>query len=254
MAFIKPIRHLPVTILIPAYNEEKRIRDSLAILMDWNSKVQLDLQVLVVDDGSNDSTFKVAANCAAEFPSLSIRVIKQQVNSGRGRALELGILAARTDLVLWADADASTDWNEIIRFYDKIVFENFDLVIGSRYNQDSVTQGQPVLRKLSSFLARKLIRASTQLPYRDYVCGFKMIRKSKFVGLKMLGPTPSNFLWDLHLIFWAHKNNWKISELPIRWNHRSGSKVRWWRDSRELLTALRALTIAEPNNGNGIID
>ncbi|MFW6210774.1 MAG: dolichyl-phosphate beta-glucosyltransferase, partial [bacterium] len=163
-----------VSIIIPAYNEEKRLPPTLKQIQNYISEKNLEHEIIIVSDGSTDNT----AGAAENFPGLNIRVIENKKHRGKGYCVNTGVSNAQKDIILFSDADMSTP----IKYLDDFLalHENgFDVVIASRaLNRKIIKQKQPFIRdhmgRFFNFLARKI----TGLEILDTQCGFKSFRKN----------------------------------------------------------------------------
>jgi len=211
----------PLSVVIPAYNEESRLPASLARVREF-SRAAMPCEVLVVDDGSLDGTVRVAEQVAATWPEL--RVLKVPGNRGKGHAVHHGVLAATGDWVLFTDADLSTPIEELLTLHAKAL-EGFDVVIGSRaLRRELVGVHQSLLREGAGRFFNLVMRLVTGLPFRDTQCGFKLVRREAaqeiFKRQKIEG-----FGFDVEILYVARKLGYRAAEVPVRWNNVEGTKV-----------------------------
>ncbi|MDQ6990953.1 MAG: glycosyltransferase family 2 protein [Mariprofundaceae bacterium] len=169
---------MKLSVIIPAYNEEERLPNTLHEAYAWlTSHVQDDFEIIVVDDGSNDGTCVCVEKLQSEMPELTL--IQQQQNQGKGAAVRRGMLAAKGDVHLFMDADHSTHIREVEKVFE--VFEtskHSDVVIASRQHPDSdISQHQSWLREHMGKTFNFLMRVSTGIDMPDTQCGFKAMTK-----------------------------------------------------------------------------
>jgi dolichyl-phosphate beta-glucosyltransferase len=227
-----------LSIVIPAYNEELRLPDTLTAIgkflrnaAEWSSA-----EVLVVDDGSCDGTAAVVESYSARDPQ--VRLLRNPGNRGKGYAVRHGVLAARGDWVLFSDADLSTPISELEKLTAAICKSNAQVAIGSRALDRSLIQvHQSALRENAGRLFNLLMRAATGLPFWDTQCGFKLFCRDAarrvFSRQRIDG-----FGFDAEALFIARKLGYRMVEVPVRWAHMEGTKVSMLRDSARMFTDL----------------
>ncbi|HOK79329.1 MAG TPA: glycosyltransferase family 2 protein [bacterium] len=219
---------LELSVVIPAYNEEKRIQRTISKICEYFKDKNAAFEVIVVDDGSIDSTRKIVLSMINEFPN--VKLIVHSKNAGKGAAVQTGVLAAKGKMVLVSDADLSTPISEIEKM-EHFIFEGYDIVIGSRKLKDSVIPiPQPWHRKLSGWIFQFLVHQILRLSISDTQCGFKLFKlevaKKIFSNLKHKG-----FIFDVEILFRATQLNYCIKEIGVIWMNSPYSTVRIFRDS-----------------------
>ena len=165
-----------LTIVLPALNEEANIDAAVTRATEVATRHCTDHEVIVVDDGSTDSTAAIVERLAADDPR--IRLIKHEVNQGYGGALKSGFLAATMDLVFFTDSDNQFDLDELGIFIDLI--QSVDVVAGYR-----IKRRDPFFRRLNARAWNYLVRALFYVPVRDIDCAFKLFRREVFEGLEL---------------------------------------------------------------------
>lgn len=203
------------SVVIPAYNEAGRI--AIAIL-DTKDVLGEQAEIIVVDDGSTDST-------SLEAEAAGATVLRHQMNRGKGAAVKMGALASTGEWLLVLDADLSTHPRELEKF--RHYFNISDLLIGSRrMNGALIPRQQPWYRVQAGQVFNLIMRKIIGLPYRDTQCGFKAFRmevcRPIFEAL-----TTNGWSFDVELLLRAKQAGLRITELPITWNHASKSKVKF---------------------------
>lgn len=233
---------MSISVVIPAFNEEKRLPDTLRSLKSlcegsgvWLSVVE----VLVVDDGSVDQTEACVTVLAKEWPLL--RLIRLGKNCGKGAAVRRGLLEACGDWILIADADMATPWEELERLL--AWKDRADLIMGSRGLPDSqVEVRQHWVRQSMGKAFNRFQRLVVGLSFQDTQCGFKLLRNDLIFRQQVLPKLQvDRFSWDVELILWMQKAQKKVAEVPVRWQHKESSRVRIIRDSLEMLFAIYRL-------------
>jgi glycosyltransferase involved in cell wall biosynthesis len=211
-----------LSIIIPAFNEEKRLPETLALVRDWVERQKFSVEVLVVDDGSTDGTVAVVEEIMQRFPEL--RVITNQANKGKGGVVAQGMLAAHGEWRLFMDADASTPIAEVHKLLNHT--GAFEVIIGSRYlHPDSIKVKQPFKRRVVSRLWNVVIQTSLLPGIRDTQCGFKLFSAAAaqaiFAKQKVDG-----WLFDVEILTIARHLSYAIKEVPVDWYDSRDSKLR----------------------------
>ena len=214
-----------LSIVIPAYNEEHRLPQTLQKVLNWIGGRNFPfLEVIVVDDGSRDGTARVVGEFAASHPCL--RLLPNPGNRGKGYAVRHGMLKAKGEWILYTDADLSSPIEEIEKLCRTARQQNAAVAIGSRAVDRSLVEvHQPALRELSGRCFNLVMRLVTGLPFRDTQCGFKLYRadaaREIFSRQKQDG-----FSFDVEDLLIARKLGVKAVEVPVRWANVEGTKVR----------------------------
>lgn len=224
-----------LSIVIPAYNEVARLGKTLRTVVDYLLEYSPSAELIVVDDGSSDSTARSAREIF-ENCRLRTSVISYKSNLGKGRAVRLGLLAARGDVALFSDADLSTPISETPKLVDPIVSGDYDVTFGSRaLNRELIGVHQPWRREQGGRVFNLVVRLATGLPFWDTQCGFKAFRMCVCRPL-IEAATVDRFGFDVELLYLAYKAGLRLKEIPVRWDHNEGSKVSVASDSFRMLT------------------
>ncbi|MFA5236562.1 MAG: dolichyl-phosphate beta-glucosyltransferase [Methanoregula sp.] len=219
---------IPYSLVIPAYNEEKRI----AFLFE--SITQFDGELIVICDGS-DRTADVVEVIAKSRPDLIIRCLHFATRLGKGGGVIAGLTAAQAPLVGYVDADGSTSISEMCRLFGHL--SSADVVIGSRWVPGStlaIRQGW--MRRLESRGFNMLIRLLFGLAYHDTQCGAKVFKKSA-VDAVVPHLRARGFEFDVELIWRMARAGYRIEEVPIAWQNKGDSRVKKG-DMLRMLTGL----------------
>jgi dolichyl-phosphate beta-glucosyltransferase len=227
-----------LSIIIPAYEEEARLSDPLEKIFAFVQASNLNTEVIVVDDGSKDSTADVAKAVCDHFPAIASNVIRYDENRGKGFAVKTGLLAANADIALFSDADLSTPIEEMSKLVEPIKSGDFDVTFGSRaLDRSLIGTHQPWRREQGGKVMNQIIKRMSGLPFYDTQCGFKAFNMTKFRPLLEV-MTIDRFGFDVEFLFVADHHGLRLAEIPVRWNNVEGSKVSVFRDTRRMFTEL----------------
>lgn len=227
---------MEISIVIPAYNEEKRIENTIEKILNFFRKKNTDFEIIVVDDGSKDNTYLVAKSLKEK--NKEVKIIKHAKNKGKGGAVKTGILNASGNYILFTDADLSTPIEEIDKLLYWIKEKNYDIVIGSRSLQNSkILTPQPFYRRIIGRIFPVLVRIILTNKFKDTQCGFKLfknqIAKEIFNELKT-----ENFAFDVEVLYRALKKGYKIKEIGVIWINSPYSTVKIFKDPFKMLFSL----------------
>jgi dolichyl-phosphate beta-glucosyltransferase len=224
-----------LSIVIPAYNESVRLGNTLLAVVNYLRESWPDGEVIVVDDGSADDTANVARSIFNDSRDLRTSVISYKRNLGKGRAVRLGLLAARGDVALFSDADLSTPITEAPKLVEPILSGQFDLTFGSRaLDRTLIGVHQPWRREQGGRVFNLAVRLATGLPFWDTQCGFKAFRMNVCRPL-VEAATVDRFGFDVELLYLAFRAGLRLKEVPVRWDHNEGSKISLMGDSFRML-------------------
>jgi dolichyl-phosphate beta-glucosyltransferase len=230
----------PFTAVIPCFNEEARIGDTLRLTLDYLTANAPDSELIVVNDGSMDATAAIARE-RLDGGRIQTRLLENFPNRGKGSAVRSGLLAAREPIGLFFDADLSTPLGETPKLIEPIAHGEVDIAFGSRaLDRSLIGVHQPWRREQGGRIFNLLVRVATGLPFWDTQCGFKAFQLD--VCRPILEAAHVNgFAFDVELLFLAHRAGLRIREIPVRWNHAEGSKVSFFRDSLRMLREVIAM-------------
>lgn len=216
-----------MTVVVPAYGEADRIAGTVARLQETLG--DLDVEVLVVDDGSVDDTASVAEAAGA-------RVVRLEQNRGKGAAVRAGVLAATGRTIAFTDADLAYDPAHL-RALLEAVEEGWDVVVGNRWHPESEAGVQPLLRRLSSRLFNLLTATVLLGQYRDTQCGLKAFRAD--AARQVFGRTRlDGFAFDVEVLHLVERDRLSLTELPVAVAHDGRSTVQVRRAAVEMMRDL----------------
>jgi dolichyl-phosphate beta-glucosyltransferase len=214
-----------LSIVIPAFNEERRLPRALGLLADYFAAKKAnagEIEILVVDDGSADGTARIAEEWARRMPW--IRLISNGVNHGKGYSVRHGMLEARGRIALFTDADLSSPIEESEKLLAAIRDGN-EVAIGSRaLDRSLIAVRQARLRELAGIIFNGLVRLFTNLPFHDTQCGFKaFVREPSRIVFEQA--RIEGFGFDPEILFLAQRHGLRAAEVAVRWAHDPASKV-----------------------------
>jgi dolichyl-phosphate beta-glucosyltransferase len=214
---------LQLSIVIPAYNEEVRLRRHVPSVIEFIKERGMSFEVIIVNDGSRDGTERVAAELARQHPE--IRLLSLNPNQGKGAAVRVGMIASQGDVVLFTDADQSTPIEEMDKLASKLRNDGFDIAIGSRGVEGAkVEQAQVWYRHLAGDLFGWATHLLCLRGIVDTQCGFKAMRRD--VAHRVFPQVTSNTpIFDIEMLLVATREGYRIAEVPVRWVHDPDTRI-----------------------------
>src|SRR5215213_8378091 len=230
-----------LSVVIPAYNEAARLGKTLRAVVDYLRQNFPEGELIVVDDGSTDETAELSRKVFQDSRDLRTSVISYKSNLGKGRAVRLGLLAARGDVALFSDADLSTPISEAPKLVAPIVKEQADVTFGSRaLDRQLIGVHQSWRREQGGRVFNLVVRLATGMPFWDTQCGFKAFRMSVCRPL-IEAATVDRFGFDVELLFLGFRAGLNLKEIPVRWDHNEGSKVALLSDSFKMVNEVNLI-------------
>ncbi len=225
-----------LSVIIPSYNEERRVGKTLLSIAEFLRKQPYQSEISVVSDGSKDGTSSVVKNLQSQIQNL--KLIDNQENHGKGWVTKQGMLEASGDIRLFMDADNSTKIDEVSKFLPYFG-QGFDVVIGSRRIAGSnIAEKQRWIRDFLGWCFRAIVHTLVPLAVKDTQCGFKAFSKK---AAEQIFPKQRIFRWafDVEILALARKQKFKIKELPITWVNDAESHVKFSGMVRMLLEVMQ---------------
>jgi len=227
-----------LSVVIPTYNEEERIRKTLARVFDFLGQKDYEYEVLVVDDGSKDNTVGIIEDFFGGRSEL--RLIKNP-HKGKGFTVRTGILEAKGDFILFSDADLAAPIEELDRLLMWVRDQGFDLAIASREGFGSKRVDEPWWRHLLGRGFNFLVQLLALPGIEDSQCGFKLFKRAAardiFKRLHVYGAQAQELkhaylgAFDVEVLYLARKLGYKIKEVPITWRYVRTERLNPLRDS-----------------------
>jgi len=214
-----------LSVIIPAYNEEKRLPKTLKEISDYLKKQNFESEIIVVSDGSTDRTCEVVENLKSQIPNL--KLICEKINRGKGYGVKIGVINAKGKYHLFTDADNSTPISEIEKFWPEFE-KGADVVIASRDIKGAILDPpQPLFRRVVGKVFKYLRKIIVGLwEIEDSQCGFKCFKGE--VAEKIFPKCKiERFAFDPEVLLIAKKMGFKIKEVPVYWKNDLRSKVKF---------------------------
>lgn len=215
---------LTLSIVIPAFNEERRLPSTLDTLLGWlATSTYRDTEVLIVDDGSRDGTARLVE--ARTSSDTRVRLVRNPGNRGKGYAVRHGMMEARGEWILMSDADLSAPIAELPKLFRAAAEANAAIAIGSRaLDRSLIGVHQSRARELSGIFFNQVMRLMTGLAYADTQCGFKLYRRD---AAREIFPRQllDGFGFDVEDLVIAKILGIAAVEVPVRWDNVEGTKV-----------------------------
>ncbi len=217
-----------LSVVIPSYNEEKRLPPSLERVAEYlRRQPDRRSEILVVNDGSSDRTGEISREMAGKIQAgnLSMRVLENPGNRGKGYSVRHGAAESRCDWVLFTDADLSAPIEECDKLLAAVGEGSNEVAIGSRaLDRSLIGVHQPFFREMMGRAFNLVVRVTTGLPFADTQCGFKLFsaRAAHDIFPKQ---QLERFGFDVEILFLARKYGFNVVEVPVRWNDVAGTTV-----------------------------
>ena len=206
-----------LSVVIPAYNEEERISKTLEGISDYLQKKEYTYEIIVVDDGSLDSTVDLVGSISRN--NGNIRVLRNGVNRGKGYSVKRGVLASSGEYVLFSDADLPIPIEEVEKLFDWLR-SGYEIAIGSKRLKESKSFiDQPLYRRLMGRIFNILLQLFIIRGINDTQCGFKCFKRE---AADRIFPKQlvEGFCFDVELLYLAKRWGVPVKEVPVRWTNR----------------------------------
>ncbi len=207
------------SVVVPTYNEERRIVPTVGAIAAHLCSLGRPWELIIVDDGSTDETVDVVRRLGL----VNARVLAGRSNRGKGSAVRRGMLAARGQVILFADADQSTPIEQLSAL-ETVLDKGFDVVIGSRAAAGAHVDNKSLQRRVVTAGLRLFVHSTLRLPIADTQCGFKVFTP-RAVDELFTRQRIDGFAFDLEVLYLARKRGLRVVEVPVAWFDAPGSKV-----------------------------
>src|SRR3989344_6101483 len=213
-----------LSVIIPAYNEERRIKTTLEAVFNYLSRQSYNWEVVVVSDGSRDRTVEVVSEFISNKPEVSL--IANTKNHGKGYVVRQGMFQTDGSYRIFIDADNSTSIEQIEKFWPYLTEEGYEIVIGSiEIPGAEIHEQAQWYRRILGKYSKYVIRIVAGLwSIHDTQRGFKCFTNK--AAIDIFSKTKiDRFGFDIEVLALAKKMGYKIKEVPVVWDNPSGSKV-----------------------------
>jgi len=240
---------MDLSIIVPTYNEEKRIHLFLPKLLEFSRNNLKDYEILLVNDGSTDKTIEVLKELIKK--DKKTKIISYEKNQGKGYAIREGVFSALGNKVMFIDADGSIMPDQIPNLVKEL--EDYDCVVGNRKDKNSkVTTSR--YRAFTQILFNSIVRALFWTGIDDNLCGFKGFKKET---ARELFKEMHDYGWvfDVELFYKIKKKGYSLKRIPLVWTHVGDSKMKltdpiWMLVKLLIILKLRFPTLFEKNGKN----
>jgi len=232
------MKQIYLSVVIPCYNEERNIRRTLVRIEEFLKETRWDFEIVIVDDGSQDSTVAIIEEFIEGKKGL--RLIKNQ-HRGKGYTVRTGMLAARGEYVLFSDADLATPIEEVKKLLLWVEEQGFDIAIASREGVGARREEEPMYRHIMGRVFNWLVQRLALPGVNDSQCGFKLFKREAsqkiFERLYIYGRNAQNLshaymgAFDVEVLFLARKFGYKVKEVPVTWYYVKTQRLHPLRDS-----------------------
>lgn len=209
-----------LSIIIPVYNEEKRLESTVRAVDAELGKMGKDYEIIIAEDGSSDQTLSIAKR----LENGRIKVVHSGARLGKGKAIQNASLSARGDIIAFMDADLAADLSYLPALVESVE-KGASIAIGSRYVPGSIIKRR-FLRDFYSRAFNLIVAILWNSKVKDHQCGFKAFRRDAVVP--WIGEVQSkSWFWDAEFLVRAQEKGLSVAEVPIRWDEASSSKFRF---------------------------
>ena len=236
-----------ISVIFPIFNEEKRLKYCFQNILKFNkSSFIKNIEYVFVDDGSLDNSLELIKEFLKKkykFKNkITYKIVRNIKNKGKGSALAKGIKAASKEWLLTIDTDISVSLLEINKWIEnRYIKKNFEIYFGSR-NLKTSNVDYKIHRKLIGHIFIIICKLLFNIKLQDTQCGFKLYKKK--IGKKIFNNIiDEKFAHDIEIVLNARKYKIEIIELPVKWIHKSGSKINLLRDSLDIFSSLLKIKI-----------
>jgi dolichyl-phosphate beta-glucosyltransferase len=211
---------MDLSIVIPAFDESKKIAHDIVAAADFLVKHQFGGEIIVVDDGSGDNTANIAKQAASQMPdAVTCTVIRSEENCGKGNAVKRGFAVSTCEYVLFADCGCCVPYENVLDGLELLTNDHCDIAHASRkLPETKIRTPQTLYRRVCSWLFHLGVIYMTRIPSQltDTQCGFKIYKGS--IGRKLYAECITDgFMFDVEIILRAQKQGLRIKEFPITW-------------------------------------
>ncbi len=239
----KSTRKPTLNAVIPVYNEEKELADSVRKLVSFLDSNLKDFawRIVIADNASTDATYEIATSLARKHPQVKAEHLTEK---GRGRAVKFVWQKYKSDVNAYMDVDLSTDLKHFPPLVRSIL-KGADIAIGTRNARGANVQGRNLLRTITSKVYIFLIKLFFWVHFSDAQCGFKAVSR-RVVDEVVPTVVDNDWFFDTELLVLAEKSGFTIYEEPVTWIDNPGSTVRVLKTAQGDLEGLWRIFVTKP--------
>ena len=216
---------MEISIVIPVYNEGDTLENCIEKVSEAVSRITNSFEIVIAEDGSRDATYEIAKKLSKM--DSRVKVIHYKERLGRGKALKNAFKKAKGKVLVYMDADLSSDLNYLELLVERIK-DGASIATGSRLIKGAVAE-RPLKRDISSRVYNFLVRLFLNSKIYDHQCGMKAFERRTV--LPLLRKVKDNYwFWDTEILVRAQKEGLRVDEIPIRWSHGRFTKVSFSKD------------------------
>ena len=231
-----------LSVIIPAYNEEARIKNTLEKIHSYLKNQDYTYEIIIVNDGSTDNTWALVNEIAQKIKE--VRILKNEKNRGKGFTIKKGFLNAKGKYLLFTDADLSTPIEEVEKLISWLK-KGYDIAIGSRALKESHIQiHQPWYRELAGRIFNLFVQAMAVPGIKDTQCGFKCFSRKTAIEICERQKI-ERFSFDVEMLYIGRRLGYKIKEVPICWFNNPHTKVNFLKDGYRMCLDLIRIRLNE---------
>lgn len=229
-------------ITVPVLNGESELVQNVETVLNFLSNKHFNKfqwSVVIADNGSTDKTGELSKNMVKKYSGL-VKYIRLQ-EPGVGRALKVSWSQSSADIVGYFDLDLSTDLNHLFETFSKLVYQDYDIVYGTRLNKGSHITGRSLKREITSRVFNFVLKIYLNVKISDGMCGFKFLKRNILKELLNDGVVSNGWFFSTELLVVGEKRGYKLYELPVKWTDSGNSRVKILPLTIEYLRAMRKL-------------
>ena len=226
-----------VSVVLPAYNEVDYLQPAVERTIEALKQFTDSFEVIIAEDGSTDGTAQKAETLSHTVPN--VKHIHRDQRLGRGTALNNAFKQSSGQALVYMDLDLATDLRYLKPLVEALTVEGYDFATGSRMMKESVAE-RTLSRSISSKTYNFLVRHVLGSKLRDHQCGFKAFKREPLMQL-MPKVQATHWFWDTEVMVRAHRQGYKIKEIPVEWHSGRGTKVNVAKDSWNMFWQIMGL-------------
>lgn len=211
-----------ISIVLPVLNEEARLAQGVAKLIDFKAKHKLEFEIIIADNGSIDKTAEIAKNLAVKFADIKCIFLPEK---GVGRALKQAWANSASTYVGYMDVDLATDLNHLLEVFD-LIEKNVPVINGSRLLPGAKVINRSSQREISSRIFNKILQWRLGVHFSDGMCGFKFLKRELFLEIMdSFDFLDDGWFFNTEILIKSEWLGYDIKEIPVVWSDDRDSRV-----------------------------